>query len=115
MQEKRKQSRKPIGCALKVSDINHNQAIGCLVDLSEDGFMLLSSQSFDAGSVLQLRFDLPAVVNGQMSIDVGAESLWCSAANKTDHFWIGFRIIDASDAAAATLAIVVRNNEDADT
>ena len=63
MQDKRKLSRQPIGCALKVRDINRNQAIGCLVDLSEDGFMLLSDQSYEAGSVLQLRFDLPAAVN----------------------------------------------------
>jgi hypothetical protein len=110
MQEKRKHVREPIDCALKVRDTNRNQAIGCLVDLSEDGFMLLSNQPYEAGSVLQLSFELPAPVNGQLSIAVGAESLWCSAANKAEHFWAGFRIIDASDTAIATLAIVTRNN-----
>ena len=113
MQEKRKFPRKPIGCALKVRDINRDQAIGCLVDLSEDGFMLLSDQPFDVGLVLQLSFDLPVSINGQMSIDLGVESLWCSAANKADHFWTGFRIIDASDTATATLAIVIRDKKEA--
>ena len=113
MQEMRKRSRQPIGCAFKVRDINRNQAIGCLVDLSEDGFMLLSAEHFDAGLILQLRFDLQVAINGQMFIDLGAESLWCSAANKAEHFWTGFRIIDASEVAAATLAIVVGDQKGA--
>ena len=110
MREQRRHSRKPIGCALQVRNINRNQAIGCLVDLSEDGFMLLSNQPFDTGAVLQLCFDFPAAIDGQLSVDLGAESIWCGAANKAEHFWTGFRIIDASAAAAATLAIVIRSN-----
>jgi hypothetical protein len=107
MQEKRKHARKHIGCAFKVSDINRKQLIGCMVDLSEDGFMLLTDQIHGAGAVLQLRVDFPSEVNGVSHIELGAESLWAGAANKANHFWAGFRIIDLSDSAAATLAVVI--------
>jgi hypothetical protein len=107
MQEKRKHARKHIGCAFKVSDINSKQVIGCMVDLSENGFMLLTDKVHGAGTVLQLRVDFPSEVDGVSYIELGAESLWADAANKPKHFWAGFRIIDLSDSAAATLAVVI--------
>lgn len=107
MQEKRKHTRKHIGCAFKVSDINTKQVIGCMVDLSEDGFMLLTDKVHSAGAVLQLRVDFASEVNGVSYIELGAESLWAEAANKPNHFWAGFHIIDLSDSAAAALAVVI--------
>lgn len=112
MQEKRKHARKHIGCALKVHDVNSDQAIGCIVDLSEDGFMLLTNQVREAGTVLQLRVYFPSEVNGQRYIELGAESLWAGAANKPEHFWAGFHIIDLSDSAAAAIAAVVNEGKD---
>jgi hypothetical protein len=112
MQEKRKHARKHIGCAFKVRDLNSDKAVGCIVDLSEDGFMLLTDQVHEAGTVLQLRVDFPAEVNGQRYIELGAESLWAGAANKANHFWAGFHIIDLSDGAAATLAAVISKSKD---
>ncbi len=114
MQEKRKHARKHIGCAFKVSDINRKQVIGCMVDLSEDGFMLLTDQVHDAGTVLQLRVDFPGGVNGVSSIELGAESLWAGAANKPKHFWAGFHIIDLSDSAAEVIASVISKSQSKD-
>ncbi len=108
MTEKRQQHREAMGCTLKVRDIHHDRPLGCLVDLSESGFMLLSDQAFEAGLVIQLCFEFPAPVDGQSSIELGAESLWVSPANKPDYFWNGFRIIDVSPAAAEILARIVR-------
>lgn len=107
MQEKRKHARKHIDCAFKVSDVNSKRVVGCMVDLSEDGFMLLTEEFHEAGTVLQLRVDFPDAVNGTNHIELGAESLWSGAANKANRFWAGFHIIDLSDAAAATLACVI--------
>ncbi len=112
MQEKRKHARKHIGCAFKVSDINRKQVIGCMVDLSEDGFMLLTDQVHEAGAVLQLRVDFPDGMNGEDHIELGAESLWAGAANKPNHFWAGFHIIDLSDKAAAVIAAVIDKSQD---
>ena len=114
MQEKRKHARTHIGCAFKVTDINRKQVIGCMVDLSADGFMLLTDQVHEAGTVLQLRVDFPGEVNGMNHIELGAESLWTGAANKANHFWAGFQIIDLSDSAATTLASVIGKNQGAD-
>lgn len=108
MTEKRRQTREAMGCALKVRDRNRDVPLGCLVDLSESGFMLLSDQAFEAGLVLQVCFELPQPVAGEWSIELGAESLWVSPANKPDYFWNGFRIIDISPAAAAVLATIVQ-------
>ncbi len=110
MQEKRKRARKRIDCAFKVTDINRRQVIGCMGDLSEDGFMLLTDQAHDAGTVLQLRVDFSGEVDGVDCIELGAESLWTGAANKANRFWTGFHIIDLSDSAAATLASVINKN-----
>jgi hypothetical protein len=114
MQEKRKRARKHINCAFKVSDVYRKQALGCMVDLSEDGFMLLTDQVREAGTVLQLRVDFPGEVNGVTGIELGAESLWVGAANKPNHFWAGFRIIDLSDNAAATIAAVINRSQSQD-
>jgi hypothetical protein len=69
--------------------------------------MLLTDQIHGAGAVLQLRVDFPGEVNGVSHIELGAESLWAGVANKAKHFWVGFHIIDLSDSAAATLAVVI--------
>ncbi len=111
MQEKRKHARKHIGCAFKVSDVNRNTVLGCMVDLSEDGFMLLTDQVHEAGAVLQLRVDFPREVHGVNHIELGAESLWAGAANKANHYWAGFHIIDLSDGAAATIAAVISGSQ----
>lgn len=103
MPEKRQHLRKRIDSAMRVIDINSNQAIGSMVDLSESGFMMLSNQAITAGTVLQLRIELPRQINGQMSVNVGAESLWCGAANVPEHFLAGFHIIDIDESATATL------------
>jgi len=114
MHEKRKHARKHLGCTFKVSDINSNQVIGCMVDLSMDGFMLLTDKIHEAGTILQLRVDFTGEVNGVSHIELGAESLWIGAANKANHFWAGFRIIDLSDSAAATIAAVISRSQTAD-
>lgn len=115
MHEKRKHARKHLGCTFKVSDINSNRLIGCMVDLSADGFMLLTDQVHEAGTILQLRVDFVGAVNGVSHIELGAESLWAGAANKANHFWAGFHIIDLSDSAAATIAAVISKSQGSDT
>ena len=114
MHEKRKHARKHLGCTFKVSDINSNQIIGCMVDLSMDGFMLLTDKIHEAGTILQLRVDFTGKVNGVNHIELGAESLWAGAANKANHYWVGFHIIDLSDSAAATIAAVISKSQSMD-
>ncbi len=96
LQERRGEHRTEVHRVMNVTDANNGSVIGQLVNLSHDGLMLVSATPFEAGAVLQLWVPLPDSPEGDSSILVGVESLWCQDANDTGAFWTGFHIIDIS-------------------
>lgn len=103
MQEHRKHPRKRVDRNWEVVDMNREETLGRLVNVSRSGLMLLSLHPLEAGRVVQLRLALAEKADeGGEPVLPGpavfwAESLWAEPSNEQDRFWVGMQVIDISD------------------
>ena len=78
------------------------ELIGVVVNLSQEGMMLMTSKSLEDNAIhpLQLRTILPGE-REVSSIDCGVDCLWSTPSEGEDEaavsFWAGCHIIDISD------------------
>ena len=96
-QEMRGHSRVEVSEVIRVVDRQTDMDLGRLVNISEEGFMLLGSQPVSENSVLQLSLEFESGENKTSPILIGVESLWCHSSNDQTQYWAGFYIIDISD------------------
>jgi len=106
MHEQRTSPRIPVDEDIEVFDINSGQLLGHLGNISSGGFMLLSSRTLAIGQLFQLRIALPQPIDGNASLEIGAECLWFDEAAGRDA-WIGFHIIDISDQGISLIARLI--------
>jgi hypothetical protein len=95
MQELRSSPRIRIDENIELIDINMEQSLGKLINISAGGFMLLASSDIPTNQLFQLRLSLPE----EDSVEFGAECLWVQETSDEGHFWVGFQIIDISEQA----------------
>lgn len=95
--EHRKKERKNLDCDISVKDIVLNKIIGQMVNLSEDGFMVIGDDLVRENCLYQLQFLLSGSPEGISELNVGAECLWRNESGSGTQFWSGFHIIDISD------------------
>lgn len=95
--EQRRYPRAEPELSVTVYDAVEERVLGRLGNISSRGLMIISSEPIDEDLLVQLRFTLS---DGQekRTIEVGAESLWCSSANVPGRYWSGFEIVDISPA-----------------
>lgn len=108
MEERRQHSRHGTELQLEVFDLNTDQRLGRIVDLSADGFMLFSDKPHTPDAVLQCR--LVCTGDGAtVEVRLGADCLWSRPGADGQHCWAGFHIIDlAEDQASALEALLGR-------
>jgi hypothetical protein len=102
MNERRKHPRIRVQHSIDVFDLEREQKIGRLVDLSITGLMLLSHGLVEVNRVFHLQLLLPPELEIPQ-IRFGAESLWREAGFDAGSCWAGFHIIDLSVENAALL------------
>jgi hypothetical protein len=99
IQDKRDQKRVEVSEVIRVRDRQAGQYIGQLVNISEDGLMLLSPEPVPENTILQLSLEFDAgsasAVDGPVM--VGVESLWSNSSSDQSQHWVGCYIIDISD------------------
>jgi hypothetical protein len=106
--EQRRKPRVTVPDHVDVQDAHSGNTLGRLVNLSEDGLMLVGSACIGPGAVFQLRLALMKD-NQRFELVVGAESLWCQDANDSGAHWTGFQIIDISPEHREIIDSVVNN------
>lgn len=99
MQEKRRLPRRTASELIRIFDVNSEQHLGQLVNITTEGFMLTGEQPIDVNLVFQLEMVLTEPRFGTDRVSFGAESLWRSQSNNSSRYWVGFQIIDISVAA----------------
>ena len=97
MQEQRHSPRKVADQILEICDQVTGNSLGRIVNISAEGFMLLSQEPVITGTIYQLSLLDPTAQEAGKSINFGAEAVWCSEASHPESFWSGFRIIDISN------------------
>lgn len=97
IQEMRNHSRVEVSEVIRVVDRQTGTDLGRLVNISEEGFMLLGSQPVSEDSILQLSLEFESGPNAASPILIGVENLWCHSSSDQKQYWAGFYIIDISD------------------
>lgn len=100
LMEKRRKYRTDVEQRIEVLNSITNKLLGKVVNISEDGFMLISHDA--AGEIkenclYQLKFILAKDVDGVSDISLGAECLWLNETGAGEQLWCGFQVIDISD------------------
>ncbi|MFT7560534.1 MAG: hypothetical protein ACI93R_002454 [Flavobacteriales bacterium] len=95
--ELRKGTRHEVNSAVTVKNVISGQSMGMLVNLSDDGFMIIGPEQTSEGNTYQLKLELSAEILGSNKIDLAAECLWLNLADSEEKIWTGFRIIDIAE------------------
>lgn len=99
VQDSRGQKRIEVSEVIRVVDRQTGTALGQLVNISEDGLMILSNEPVSENCILQLALefseDSDNAAEGPLAI--GVESLWVNSSADRSQHWVGFYIIDISD------------------
>ena len=109
MQERRKHPRKQTRKRLEVFDVNTDQRIGNLVDISMGGIMLISNRLVEVNSVYQLSLRIPEDYDGEKDINFGGEVLWTETTHDIQQHWVGFEIIDISPEAGKRIDQLIKS------
>lgn len=79
---------------LRVFDGMSRKIFGHLVDISENGIMVISDSAVEANEDYRLRMSLPNQLNDRNEIVFSATSRWCKRDANPDFYLIGFQIHD---------------------
>jgi hypothetical protein len=101
IKDKRGRKRVEVSEVIRVRDRHTNQIIGQLVNISEDGLMLLCPEPVHENVILQLslEFETGSVSAVDGPVMIGVESLWSNSSSDQSQHWVGCYIIDISDQA----------------
>lgn len=102
--EHRRRERKLLERSIEVKDALLDSDVGRVVNLHEDGFMIIGDGKIRADCLYQFVMCFSEEVEGKMQISVGAECLWLKETDSCTQYWAGFHIIDISEQDRALIA-----------
>jgi c-di-GMP-binding flagellar brake protein YcgR len=97
MVERRKHKRVRSPQLLPIIDVNSNEQLGKLADLSYGGLLMITTSYLPVDNIYQLQIDLPQHVGASNKIEFAAEVAWSESPEANEACWAGFHIIDISD------------------
>jgi hypothetical protein len=104
---RRQLRRHKLSVEIAIIDRLKLEPIGKLVDIHQDGLLMLG-RSLIIDSAHQLLLVLPNSINCQTYLDLEVECLWSqTSANDDTLYWVGFRIIDKSRNASASIQSLI--------
>jgi len=92
----RAHKRTPVHATIYVWDEIEETLLGQLCNVSPGGLLLLTEQTLPIDAVFQIRIQ-PAATNSFEPFSLGIETLWTEPGNQGASFWVGMRVIDASE------------------
>ena len=109
MAEQRKHDRKYMINYLRVIDRNTEELVGNLVDVTTEGFMLISDDPIETGVDFELKLDLPEEIRGSRQISFDAHSRWCKSDVNPEFCNTGFRLSNISTNDIAIIESLIQN------
>jgi hypothetical protein len=100
---KRKLKRRHLILYLHVVDANSGELLGHLVDINDEGIMLMRNAPIEVGKIFQLKLTLPVGDDHEEKVVFNAKSLWCRPGPNKDIYDAGFQLEDASASVRATI------------
>ena len=106
--EKRKFDRKQLYYYLKVNHDQTHTLAGYLGDISTQGLMLFSKESFELDTVFNFRINLDEDFGMDENFMFEARSLWCEKDANPEYFIIGFKFIDLGQACIDIVKYLIK-------
>ncbi|OWL90339.1 PilZ domain-containing protein [Halopseudomonas aestusnigri] len=107
MTERRRLERHQMSSSLEVFDLDTGDHLGRVVDLHEEGLMLLSNRPVDLNRAFALQVNLPMTLNGVNEFLLDAESLWNRVSINGEQFWTGMHFIDLPEESRQCISKMV--------
>ena len=103
MKEQRKYDRRHSIYYLRVYDKGTGKLLGNLIDISEQGVMLISDYTIELNKRFTCSMHLPEEIEGSNTVDFEAEVRWCRNDTNPNFYDIGFELISAPKKFSAIL------------
>jgi hypothetical protein len=91
MSDRRTLHRRHLIYYLKVFERGKNTLLGHLVDITEEGLMIVSEKSVDENKLFKLRMVLPQEIEGKEEIEFDSRSMWCHKDVNPSLYGVGFK------------------------
>jgi len=102
--EKRQRRRWELVFYLRIFDQSNNTLLGHIVDIHEEGLMLLSETPIELDKDYDLSIEMPASEDGERKkISLRAHSIWQSSDANPDLVDTGFQLIDPDKASVEAI------------
>jgi hypothetical protein len=106
-QEKRKHKRIPLHFYLKVSESNSKKHLGYMIDVSKEGFKLLSEDHIPKGSELTCSLQLPEDLDVMDEISFKARSCWTGKDINPDYYVSGYHIDEIEPDGEKIISLII--------
>ncbi len=91
MSDRRILHRRHLIYYLKVFDRETDNLLGHLVDITEEGIMIVSETPFEEGKTLKMKMLLPREIEDKEEIEFDARSMWCRKDVNPSLYGVGFK------------------------
>ena len=91
MSDRRTLHRRHLIYYLKVLDRNTDELLGHLVDITEEGLMIVSETCYEQGPLMKMKMLLPREIEGKEEIEFDAQVMWCRRDVNPSLFGVGFK------------------------
>lgn len=105
--EKRRITRRHLVFYLRVFDGMSSRVLGHMIDISENGLMLLSDDPMAVNEEHRLRMGLPWEIAGSEEVIFKAVSRWSRPDENPDFFMSGFQIKDIDREARELIRFLI--------
>jgi hypothetical protein len=93
--------------AVDVHDAVNRIYLGRLVNIHQEGLMILGGEQLPHNNLYQLELQLSQPINGHDHIALGVDCIWSRRDEESTMFWAGCKVIDISDEALMDLAALI--------
>ncbi|AFU99079.1 PilZ domain-containing protein [Simiduia agarivorans] len=104
---RRRLTRHTLSDKLDVWDSETDERLGQLVNLHQEGMMVLGDFSFEENKLYSVRIHLPQALSDDGELVLGVDCLWVRADTETELQWSGFQIIDVGSEQIAVIQRVI--------
>ena len=109
MTEKRKHKRIPLHYYLKVIGSDSEEHLGFMIDVSEEGFKLLSEHKISAGSEVECTVQLPEDIKGFKELSFMAVARWSGKDVNPDYYASGYHINEIEPDGKTVIALIIHH------
>ncbi|MBI3739816.1 MAG: PilZ domain-containing protein [Chloroflexi bacterium] len=109
MDERRKNKRKYLLYYGRVYDERAQSLLGHLVDITQQGLMLLSDQPFPVGVTQQIKLEVTDDLAEQPYLSLTVKSIWCEPDVDPNHFNTGFEILALKPDDEQVIKMIIEN------